>query len=65
MCNTFLSDLLLVHLDTLPELQNKMCLLLESWWLKEKDDREGMVPNMILYLVARSLDDGAKVRRRG
>ena len=45
-----------------PDIQNKTSALLEAWWQGEREGREEMVPNTILYLVARTLDDGAKVR---
>jgi len=58
-----LPDVLLGHLDEVPDVQNKACGLLEAWWLGEREGREDMVPNMLLYLVARSLEERAKVRK--
>ena len=44
------------------DIQNKTIALLEAWWQGDGEGREEVVPNIILYLVARTLDDGAKVR---
>ncbi|XP_064397561.1 condensin-2 complex subunit G2-like [Halichondria panicea] len=30
-----------------------------GWWCTEREDREGLVPHTLLYIVARSLTDGA------
>ena len=59
------AELLLGCLDVVPDIQNKTSALLEAWWQGEGEGREEMVPNTILYLVARTLDDGAKVREGG
>ena len=59
------AELLLGCLDVVPDIQNKTSALLEAWWQGVRESREEMVPNTILYLVARTLDDGAKVREGG
>ncbi len=57
----FYIDILLNELEVTPDLQNKVSCLLELWWGGEKPKREGLVPHCLLYLVARSLSEGAKV----
>ena len=51
-----------MSLGEVPEIQNKACCLLEAWWLGEREGREDVVPNLLLYLIARSLEEKAKVR---
>lgn len=55
-------DILLTILEDTPNLQNKASEALEAWWAGDGPDREGVVPNCLLYIIARSLSDKAKVR---
>lgn len=55
------TDILLNLSDVAPDLQNSISLLCERWWLGELEDRDGLVPNCLLYMVARTLADGATV----
>ncbi len=55
------TDILLGPLEASPELQNNVSLLCEGWWSSEGTEREGLVPHTLLYIVARSLTDGAVV----
>ncbi|XP_064397126.1 condensin-2 complex subunit G2-like isoform X2 [Halichondria panicea] len=54
-----LHDILLGPLEAIPELQNGASQLCEGWWCTEREEREGLVPHTLLYIVARSLTDGA------
>ena len=56
------ADCLLTLSDLAPKLQNMISLLCEEWWLLGMRDREEVVPNTVLYLLARALSQGAKVR---
>ena len=55
------ADCLLTLSDLSPKLQNKISLLCEEWWLLGMRDREEVVPNTVLYLLACALAQGAKV----
>ena len=55
------TDILLVPLESRPKLQNAVSQLCEAWWCGGREDRDGLVPHMLLYLVARSLTEGALV----
>ena len=59
-----LLDVFLTVMEITPDLQNRACSLLECWWNGEKEGREGLIPNSLLYLLARTLNEGAKVRER-
>lgn len=54
-------DVLLTGFEETPYLQNRVSGLLERWWCGEREGREGLVPNSLLYVIARSLDEKAKV----
>ncbi len=56
------TDILLGPLEAIPELQNSVSQLCEGWWCTEREEREGLVPHTLLYIVARSLTDGALVQ---
>ena len=43
------------------DLQNRISLLCEEVWYRGVEEKENMVPNCLLYLVARTLAHGAKV----
>lgn len=60
LSNLFL-DMLLTAMETTPDLQNRTCQVLEKWWCLELPRRDELVPNCLLYLVARTLTEGAKV----
>ena len=55
------ADCLLTLSDQAPKLQNKISLLCEDWWRRGLRYREEVVPNTVLYLLARALAQGAKV----
>lgn len=55
------ADILLGPLEVCPELQNSVSQLCEEWWSNEGTEREGLVTHTLLYVVARSLTDGALV----
>lgn len=51
-------------MEMTPDLQNRTCVLLESWWSGEREGREELIPNSLLYLIAKTLNEGAKVSNR-
>ena len=51
--------------DLAPKLQNMISLLCEEWWQLGMRDREEVVPNTVLYLLARTLAQEAKVCAMG
>lgn len=57
-----LLDILLTHFEETPNLQNRASELLEAWWCGDRPGKEGVVPNTLLYVMARTLTDKAKVR---
>ncbi len=54
-------DILLTELEEFPELQNRISELLEMWWCGDRPDKDGIVPNCLLYVIARTLSEQAKV----
>ena len=57
-----LADILLNLSDVAPDLQNSISRLCERWWTKNGEgEAEDLVPHTLLYLVARTLADGATV----
>ena len=58
-------DILLSLSEIAPDLQNAISLLCESWWTRELDEGERFVPHCLLYIVARTLADGATVSKIG
>ena len=59
----FILDLLLIMFEVSAELQNKVSLLCESWWSHQLKDRDQVIQNTILYVVLRSVGEGAAVSR--
>ena len=57
----FSPDILLGLSEVSPDLQNSISLLCEQWWGRSLGDGEGLVPHCLLYLVARTLVEGATV----
>lgn len=56
------ADILLNLSEVAPDLQNNVSRLCERWWAKKGEkEAEDLVPHTLLYLVARSLADGATV----
>ena len=55
------TDILLALSASAPELQNSISQLCEVWWARELPGKEGLVTHCLLYLVARTLADGAMV----
>ena len=48
------------------DLHNSISKLCEGWWAREgEEEAEELVPHTLLYLVARTLADGATVSERG
>jgi len=48
------------------DLQNSISKLCEAWWVREGEgNAEELVPHTLLYLVARTLADGATVSEGG
>ena len=63
---SFLStDVLLTSFEGTPVLQNRVSGLLEQWWCGEREGREGLVPHCLLYVIARTLNERAKVSWSG
>lgn len=54
-------DILVSLLDSAPELQNRVSVLCEGWWCAGREGREVLMPNTLLYVVARTLTEGATV----
>lgn len=57
------TDILLSLPEEWGEVQNEVCTVCEMCWLRgeEVEGREQMVPHCLLYLVARTLSQGAIV----
>jgi hypothetical protein len=45
-------------------LQNAISLLCEQWWLQRRPQRESVVPQVVVYLLIRSLEDTATSKGR-
>ena len=57
-----MADILLSLSEVAPDLQNNVSRLCERWWAKKGEkEAEDLVPHTLLYLVARTLADGATV----
>ena len=54
-------DILVSLLDCAPELQNRVSVLCEGWWCGGREGREELMPNTLLYVIARTLTEGATV----
>lgn len=61
LTRVFHADCLLTLSDLAPDLQNSISCLCERWWVMERRDRAEVVPNTVLYLLARALAGGSKV----
>ena len=57
-------DILVSLLDSAPDLQNRVSQLCEGWWCAGREGREMLMPNTLLYVVARTLTEGATVSHR-
>ena len=57
-------DILLSGLEEVPNLQNSVSELLEKWWCQEREGKEGVVPHCLLYVIARTLNEKAKVSNK-
>lgn len=55
-------DIMVSLLDSAPDLQNHVSQLCEGWWSAGREGREDLIPNTLLYVVARTLTEGATVR---
>lgn len=54
-------DVMLSVTEWSSKLTNSISLLCESWWLNELKDKESVITNMILYVLARTFYETAKV----
>lgn len=48
-------------MEEAPNLQNRVSELLEKWWCVDGPEKEDLVPNCLLYIMARTLNERAKV----
>lgn len=60
----YCTDVLISLLDSVPHIQNHVSQLCEGWWCARREGRESLIPNTLLYVVARTLTEGATVRER-